>query len=455
MRLSTALDESGTPFAARANAGDAVANDARWQLAQRVVASRHFARSPLLSRFLLYVVSETVEDRSSQITEHQIGVRVFDRPTSYRTVEDNIVRNYARQLRRRLADYFADEGASEELQIDIPLGRYVPIFVPHADVAQGKERASRAVPIAIRAEQAAPTPEGPSAIGSAWKSRGLWMLFLFVAYTAGLIAVVWIAATRLHQSRQPGEGAAVARPLWAALFGGSATTYVVPADAGLNLLEDLSHRPVTLADYIEGGYSRLTLPSLDPHSADDLRTQHFTSFIDLQIITSLTRLPEFNPQRAILRFPRDLRLDDLRNANAVIIGSVGSNPWASVAEANANFRIEYRDGMQSATIVNSKPQQGEAATYVSHWSEPAHETFALISFLPNLAGNGRLLLLEGLDVAGTQAAAEAIFHPDSIEAILRGAVRPDGSLRSFEILLRSTSIRSSATGTQIVGSRIY
>lgn len=451
MRLSTALDESGTPSAARTNA---IASDARWQLAQRVVASRHFARSPLLSRFLLYIVAETVEGRSSQITEHQIGVRVFDRPTSYRTVEDNIVRNYARQLRRRLAEYFAEEGASEGLQIDIPLGGYVPVFVPRADETQDKEKATRAIPIAIRA---GPPMQGANSAAASWsQGKHRWvMLSMFVTYTAVLIVIGWFAASRAHVVRQPSEEAAAARPLWAALFGGTATTYVVPADAGLNLLEDLSRRPVTLAGYIDGGYSQLTLPSLDAHSADDLRTQRYTSFVDAQIIASLTRLPEFDPQRALLRFPRDLRLDDLRNANAVIIGSVGSNPWASIAEANANFRIEYRDGMQSATIMNSKPEAGEAATYVSHWNEPAHETYALISFLPNLGGNGRLLLLQGLDVAGTQAAAEAVFHPDTIEAILGRATRLDGSVRPFEILLRSNSIQSSATGAQIIGSRIY
>jgi hypothetical protein len=447
--------ESRTASAARTNAPDPTANDARWQLAQRIIASRHFARSPLLSRFLLHIVWETVEDRSSQITEHQIGVRVFDRPATYRTVEDNIVRNYARQLRRRLADYFADEGASEPLQIDIPLGGYVPVFVPRTDADPHQARPTRTVPIAIRTQPS--TSEVPLVLAGALSSnRRRWLMpLLFVAYTAVLVVGVWFAATRTRIARQTYDEPALARPLWAALFDGSAPTYIVPADAGLNLLEDLSHRPVTLANYIDGGYAQLTLPSFDPHSADDLRTQHFTSFVDLQIIASLTRLPEFNPQRAILRFPRDLRLDDLRNANAVIIGSVGSNPWASIAEANANFRIEYRAGMQSATIVNSRPQAGESPTYVSHWDEPAHETFALIAFLPNLAGSGRLLLLEGLDVAGTQAAAEAIFHPDAMDAILHRATRPDGSLRPFEILLRSTSIHSSATGTRIIGTRVY
>jgi hypothetical protein len=164
---------------------------------------------------------------------------------------------------------------------------------------------------------------------------------------------------------------------------------------------------------------------------------------------------EEDPERVFIRFPRDLRLDDLKNANAVIIGSVSSNPWAAVAEANANFRIVDRPGMQGAAIMNMKPLPGEASSYASHWNEPAHETFALIGFLPNLSGNGHILLLEGLDVAGTQAAAEMLLHPSAIAPILKRASRADGSLRSFEVLLRSTSIESNATGTQVIASRIY
>jgi hypothetical protein len=102
-----------------------------------------------------------------------------------------------------------------------------------------------------------------------------------------------------------------------------------------------------------------------------------------------------------------------------------------------------------------KPQPGEAESYVSHWNEPAHETFAVISFLPNLGGNGHLLFLQGLDVAGTQAAAEALFGRDALAPVLRRATRPDGSLRFFEVLLRSTSIQSSAAGTQVIAFRIH
>ena len=111
--------------------------------------------------------------------------------------------------------------------------------------------------------------------------------------------------------------------------------------------------------------------------------------------------------------------------------------------------------MRAAKIINTKPEPGEAASYVSHWSQPAHEPFASIAYLPNLDGNGHLLLLQGLDVVGTQAAAETLIHPEAIAPILQRATRSDGSLRSFEILLRSSSIESESAGAAIIGSRIY
>lgn len=396
-----------------------------------------------------------MEGRAGEITEHQIGVHVFDRPSGYRTIEDNIVRTYARQLRRRLAEYFSGEGSAEPIRIEIPLGGYVPVFIPMTEVVASEERHKLPVPVSIRIQTEPELPlrgDPASAHASTWRGR-LLQGSVIALYSLLLVGITVYAVNRTHASshRRPDPADA----LWATLFDGRANTYVVPADAGFNLLEDLSHHPLPLADYIRGDYLDMPLSGVNDHSAADLRSQQFTSFIDFQIVASLARVPEYNPQRVLLKFPRDLRLDDLKDANAVLIGSVGSNPWASIAESSANFRIIYNEGMQSARIINQHPQTGEAASYASHWNEPAHETFALISFLPNLGGNGHLLLLQGLDVAGTQAAAEALFHPAAIEPILRSATRPDGSLRFFEILLRSKSIESNAAGIEVIGSRIY
>jgi hypothetical protein len=431
-------------------------DDPRWGVTQRVVGSRQFAKSPLLSKFLLHIVAEILAGHQEEITEHQIGVKVFGRPPGYLTVEDNIVRNYARQLRRRLAEYFADQGHSESLRIEIPLGGYVPVFSSASEVPVTQE-APEGVAAAV-ASASVPPPVAPHApadeqASSKWnRKRLVRRLSVLAIYGVAAVALTWIAVRSGHWARPAHDPA---QPLWAALFGGPANCYIVPADAGFNLLEDLSGHPLPLADYINGGYLELPLARVDSHSADDLRSQHFTSFVDLQIVSALARRPEFDPQRVILRFPRDLTLDDLKNSNAVIIGSVGSNPWAAIANDTSNFQIVYRKDMQGATMINVKPQPGEQASFVSHWNESAHETFATISFLPNLSASGHLLLLQGLDVAGTQAAAEMLLRPDRLAPVLRSAARRDGSLRSFEVLLRSTSIQSNAAGVEVVAFRVH
>lgn len=436
-----------------------IKDDPRWELVQRIIAAPNFARSPLLSRFLLYVAAETLEGRGDEISEHQIGVQVFDRPADYRTLEDNIVRNYARQLRKRLAEYFASEGSAEEWRLDVPLGGYVPVFARATDAdAPSAPNHPDHLPITVKIRtQNQVSPYISSESAALEPARPKWQRKLLVgaavaAYTAALVALTWIVAARIQARRQVPEPAHI---LWATLFDGPSTSYIVPSDAGFNLLEDLSHHPMPLTDYVQGNYHQEPLSGVDAHSAEDLRSQRLTPFVDSQIVAALAHLPEADPERVSIRFPRDLRLDDLKNSNAVILGSVSSNPWAAIAEISANFRIVDTPGMQGAEILNTKPLPGESPSYASHWNEPAHETFALIALLPNLSGTGHLLLLQGLDVAGTQAAAEMLLHPSAITPILKRATRPDGTLRNFEVLLRATSIESSATGTQVIASRIY
>lgn len=427
-------------------------HDPRWELVQRVIAAPQFSRSPLLSKFLLFVVAEALEGRADEITEHQIGVLVFDRPADYRTLEDNIVRNYARQLRKRLAEHFAAGGSSEPWQIEIPVGGYVPVFLETRKSSRaGTPSRPGPVPLTlkIRAEGAAETDDATPTAWPRWLDAGRPALAL-AAYSCLLVGATWLAA-RNRPAAPPPEPAHL---LWANLFN-AGTCYIVPSDAGFNLLEDLSHHPMALTEYMQGSYETLPLANLDEHSADDLRSQELTPFVDSQIVAALAGLREADPHRVSVRFPRDLRLDDLKNSNAILLGSVSSNPWAAVTEAAAGFRIVDSPGMKGATILNLKPQPGEAASYVSHWDEPAHETFALIAYLPNLSGTGNLLVLQGLDVAGTQAAAEMLFSPSAIEGILKRAARPDGTLNHFEVLLRSTSLESNATGAQVIASRIY
>jgi hypothetical protein len=418
-----------------------LAHDPRWHLAQRIVDSPQFCKSPRLSQFLLYIVAKTLEGRQSEVTEQQIGVHVFGRPHGYRTVDDNIVRSYARQLRKRLTEYFASDGVDDEIRIEIPLGSYLPAFTAPAF--------QKPLPVEAAHDHPGLADLTRPAVASKWGWPRLLSLFV---YSVGLIWLTCVVQSRIAAARYSTEPAQL---LWKAMLQGPGDTFIVPPDAGLNLIEDMSHRPLPLADYLKAEYLDRPLPGVDAHGESDLRSQQLTDFISLQMVATLAHLTEFNPGHVLLRSPRDLRFDDLKRANALIIGSSCSNPWAVIADGTTNFRIQCNPGMQGATVVNRQPQAGEAASYSSHWNEPIHETYSVIIFAPNLSGYGRLLLLGGLDSAGTQAAGEALMQSGTITPILERARRPDGSLAPFEVLLRSTSIQANATGTQVIASRIH
>jgi hypothetical protein len=425
---------------------------------REVLSGDAFKGSKRAQDFLQLVVEHALAGRLDSLRERMLGAEMFGRPVDYDTANDAVVRVKASEVRRRLGRHYDELQSPPALRIALTSGSYVPQFqwaeVENStilDEAPGPVD-SQFDPVIVSTQPIDGEGADPAVAPRRNWRRWLLRAGLLAAYGGALIFLTWFATVRFgvpHQTPKPAD------PLWAALFEINRNTLIVPADTGFNLLEDLTERPIPLSEYVSGSYLELPLTGINPHGAKDLHAGRYGSFVDIQIVALFSRLPAYNPQRTLLRFPRDLRVDDLKDANAILLGSVGSNPWASIADSGANFHIVYLQGMEGATIVNSKPQPEEAASYQSHWNEPQHETFALIAFLPNLGGNGHLLLLQGLDAAGTQAAAEVLFYSSAMAPILQRATRPDGSLRYFEILVRSTSIDSSSAGTQVIATRIY
>jgi Tol biopolymer transport system component len=94
----------------------------------RLLASRQFADSPRLSRFLAYIVERTLADETDQMKEYAIGLAVFDRPADFDPRLDTIVRVQASKLRSRLNDYYLFQGSSSPVRIRLPRGSYIPAF---------------------------------------------------------------------------------------------------------------------------------------------------------------------------------------------------------------------------------------------------------------------------------------------------------------------------------------
>ena len=95
---------------------------------ERILASPQLEASPSLCRFLRFVVEETLAGRGATLKEYSLGAEVFDRGTEFDPRMDPIVRVQARNLRARLAQYYAGPGVNDPIFIDLPKRTYVPTF---------------------------------------------------------------------------------------------------------------------------------------------------------------------------------------------------------------------------------------------------------------------------------------------------------------------------------------
>jgi hypothetical protein len=427
-----------------------LANEPRWQLAQRIVASRSFAKSALLSRFLLYVCEREITGKTAEISEHQIGVHVFGRRPGYHPGEDNIVRNYARQLRNRLDQYFLEEGRGEELHLSIPRGKYVPVFSRNhfqdrpllvvtereTDTGSVLETVSPAAPVMVSAQ---PARRG-------WLVPGLGVLMVLAC-----LAIAWAVAH--HMSTNSADPS---HPLWARLFDKNRPTFVVPSDDGIVMIQNLTGHLVPLSEYIDRDYLSLKSPyKIDDQNMRDLDAQRYTNVTDLNAVVRFSRLPEASHDQLTVRYSRDLRMEDLKDANVILLGSSFSNPWAELFEKTLNFQFEYQPHPNASHILNRHPQAGELAVYENDANGPSHRTYAVIGFVPNLDNTGWVLLAEGLTMAGTQAAIDTLFDQEVMQPLLGQFSTADGSLNPFEILIETRSFGSDSPQASVVATRIY
>lgn len=427
-----------------------------WQLAERVAASRAFARSELLRGFLLYVCEQCLSGHRQEISEQQIGTRVFNRPAGYNPAEDNIVRNYARILRKRLEEYFQTEGRAELLRIEIPRGGYVPLF--------------HAVPTTGETAETPSYMEGPmlmEAGSAAMPSAGSWRLTFpsraLMGFLPGLLCGAlltaggfWIAG-HVHSPSRSRAAPSAAHPIWAEIFENNRNTLILSSDSGLGVLENLTHRPAVIEAYANGSYLAEIKPParLDMGNLNDLRHQRYTSFVDLNITTQIIQLPEYIANRAQLRYARSVSTEDLRTSNAILIGSKHTDPWVALFEKGMNFQLEFTPEVDRSFIRNVNPAPGEQAIYENGPDTADNHTYGTIDYLPSLDGEGHVLILQGLNMASTQAAADVLFDSKAIRSVLEQARRPDGSLRPFELLIETRSIGANAPDARILATRFY
>ncbi len=167
-----------------------------------VVASPSFVRSPRLARLLTYLCTKYLSGEADQIKEYSIGVEVLERPANFDPASDAGARVEVHRLRRRLQKYYEAEGAARKLRIVIPVGHYVPSFVPNTP-----EPGGTSPEVGEIGEPAADPPYGLVADilvrEPAPRKRSFPPLWLVIT---GITALAALSALALYPRKQPPSG---------------------------------------------------------------------------------------------------------------------------------------------------------------------------------------------------------------------------------------------------------
>jgi hypothetical protein len=448
------------------------ADEPLWLLANRLAASKGFVKSRFLTNFILHICTMHLAGRSNELTEQRIGEEVFERPPGYRPGDDNIVRNYARLLRQRLDEYFEGEGRDEPLRIVVPRGGYIPLCIernqavelPSAEAAplplspptQSSSTAQLPAPLVTTPADAPRPSPWEQRIGPESGSSGKRWLLVSLCFTTALCVALCVAlAVLLLRAPQEKSQPRLVNLFWRAFFSPNRDTLIIPADSGLGIYQQFVKQWVHLPEYASGEYEKT--PSVPPGMAADilrsLGDNRYTSFVDLRFVVSLAQLPEVRKDRLKLRFAREASLDELKQSTVILIGSTDSNPWVELFQKGLNFQLEHWTSPDRTVIHNLHPAAGEREFYATDHNEPTHSTYGLIAVTPSLDGAGYVLLIEGINMAGTGAAADFLFSP-AMNALLPQIIDKKGNIEPFEILLKTGNIGANAASPQAVAVHI-
>ena len=102
--------------------------------AELEAVTKAIARYPRLSHLALYLGEMYFSGKSDEINEYNIATEVIGRSkTAFDASQDAIARVEIHRLRKKLKEFYETDGRNHPVQLSIPVGTYIPVFVHRAE----------------------------------------------------------------------------------------------------------------------------------------------------------------------------------------------------------------------------------------------------------------------------------------------------------------------------------
>jgi len=424
----------------------------RRALIDRVAASAQFRRSARLRDFLLYVGGQSLKQGCPEIHEQEIGARVFGRNSSYDRSQDNIVRVNATELRKRIELYFATEGAHETLVLEIPRGGYKPIFHRRAAVTPAVTR-----PSLVTTEPTAAESLGSDARSPRGRSNLAHIVWASVTAAFAVACILLFQQNRAMQKvLNPWEG----KPAVAAFWGDflrfhQQTDFVLPDDS-VSVIEDITHNPVSLGDYLNRNYMRQIQSSdisMDRKvDLDQIYAHNLMTFGGVRAAQqALAMMPPGSPSH--LTLARYYEADAFKRNNVILLGGKKANPWVHLFDEQLNFSTDYDHEHGQAFVGNRDPKAGEQPAYMAPRDPNALFGYSVVAYLPSPSRTGNVIILAGTDSDATSAAGEFLTSEEQLNKF-RSALGFQ-KFPYFEVLLKTSRLSGTSFSAEVVAFRTY
>jgi hypothetical protein len=177
---------------------------------------------------------------------------------------------------------------------------------------------------------------------------------------------------------------------------------------------------------------------------------------DLEIVRRMTLLGMSDPGMLNIVAARDFRIRDLNSSNSILIGYTLSNPWVEVFQQTLNFVMENDIASNTRSITNRHPLRGEPERYLIGDVQKANpaQGFATVALLPNPAQSGKVMIISGADVPGTEAAIRFLTSESSFGPF-RQTIAVKGHIPSFEVVLEYRRLSNSSGDVAPVAWRAH
>jgi hypothetical protein len=327
---------------------------------------KHSRRYPSMLR---YVVEHALTGDTGQLKERTLGIEVFARDPHYDTTLDPVVRTTAGEIRKRIAQYYHEQGHEEELRIDLPAGSYLPEFHP-----------------STRKPQIIATP----------RSRPRWLLIGLPV--AALVVILGLVAWFKPWASTPSER------FWRPLLNSAGPALLCIGPANLSAVIPPT-QPGAAPAVQPADSSALSL--LD---VQKLEAQH-VAMSDATTLSRIAGLLQSHHKPYHVRNAVFTSFRDLRDGPVVLIGAFNNN-WTLRLSGPLRYSFAADASTHRSWITDrEKPAMRDWMVAMAAPVSTENEDYALISRFWDATTDRLVIIAGGIGIYGTTAAGEFLSDP--------------------------------------------